>query len=128
MPIFDVSVSAEKQSPYSKMAQNELALQFYGAGFFNPQMTDQSLSCLSMMDFDGKEKVMEMIRQNGTMFDRLQQLEMAAAQMNAELGGQPMPMAEEKMPNSVPEFKNSGEESSITKNARERVAESTSPR
>lgn len=128
MPIFDVSVSAEKQSPYSKMAQNELALQFYGAGFFNPQMADQSLSCLSMMDFDDKDKVMQMIRQNGTMFDKLQQLEMAAAQMNAELGGQPMPMAEEEMPNSVPEFKNSGEESSITRNARERVAESTTPR
>jgi hypothetical protein len=130
-PIFDIEVSAQKQSPYSKMAQNELALQFYGAGFFNPQMTDQALACLEMMDFDRKEFVIQKIQQNGTMYQRLQMLEMAAAQMNAELGGQPMPMAQEEVPNmSVPE--NNAErlntEPSITRNARERVAESTSPR
>ncbi len=64
LPVFDVEVSAQKQSPYSKMGQNELALQFYNAGFFNPQMANQALACLDMMDFDRKEFVMEAIRRN----------------------------------------------------------------
>ena len=52
---FDVEITAQKQSPYTKMAQNELALQFYSAGFFNPQMADQALACLDMMDFPRKQ-------------------------------------------------------------------------
>ena len=38
LPLFDVEITAQKQSPYSKMSQNELALQFYNNGFFNPEL------------------------------------------------------------------------------------------
>lgn len=51
LPEFDIDVTSEKANPYKKMEVNELALQFYNAGFFNPQMTDQALGCLDMMDF-----------------------------------------------------------------------------
>jgi len=70
-PLFDIEVTAQKQSPYSKMSQNELALQFYSAGFFNPQMTDQALACLDMMDFDRKQFIMQKIAQNGTMYQQI---------------------------------------------------------
>ncbi len=53
-PIFDVKVSAEKASPFSKISQNELALQLYGAGMFNPENRTQALLAISMMDFEGK--------------------------------------------------------------------------
>ena len=78
LPLFDIEVTAQKQSPYSKMSQNELALQFFGAGFFNPQIADQALACLDMMDFDRKQFVMQKISQNGTLY---QQLMMAQQQM-----------------------------------------------
>ncbi len=68
IPLFDVEVAAQKQSPYSKLSQNELALQFYGAGFFNPQISDQALACIEMMDFDRKDFVMQKIAENGTMY------------------------------------------------------------
>jgi hypothetical protein len=42
-------------------------------GFFNPQMTDQALMCLEMMDFDGKDGIMQKVSQLGTMFDKLMQ-------------------------------------------------------
>ncbi len=58
-PVFDIKVNAEKGSPFSKISQNELALQLYSAGIFNPQMRDQALACVSMMDFEGKAAVME---------------------------------------------------------------------
>ncbi len=63
-PIFDVEITARKQSPYSRISQNELALQFYSAGFFNPGMADQALMCLDMMDFDRKDMLMEKLRRN----------------------------------------------------------------
>ena len=71
MPLFDIEITAQKQSPYAKMSQNELALQFYQAGFFNPQMADQALACLDMMDFDRKQFVMQKVAQNGSMYQQL---------------------------------------------------------
>lgn len=108
LPEFDIEVTSEKANPYKKMEINELALSFYNAGFFNPQMTDQALSCLNMMDFTRKEDVMRRIEQNGTlqeMMIRYQQLSLQLAQkispqmgeqvanMILSQGGQQMPMA-----------------------------------
>ena len=73
-PAFDIEVRAQKQNPYSKLSQNELALQFFNAGFFNPQLVDQVLPTIDMMDFDGKEKVRQMIQRNGGMYQELQQM------------------------------------------------------
>jgi hypothetical protein len=55
------------------VTQNELALQLFNMGFCNPQMTDQALMCLDMMDFEGKDEIMQKIAKNGTMFDKLLQ-------------------------------------------------------
>ena len=80
LPEFDIEVAAQKASPYSKGAQNELALQLYSAGFFNPQNTDQSLACLNIMDFDHKSDVINQIKKNGTLLDALQQAQMQLQQ------------------------------------------------
>ncbi len=53
-PIFDIKVVSEKASPFSKISQNELALQLYSAGMFNPENRVQALHAISMMDFEGK--------------------------------------------------------------------------
>ena len=53
-PVFDIKVSAQKASPFSKISQNELALQLYNAGMFNPELRQQALLAISMMDFEGK--------------------------------------------------------------------------
>lgn len=82
-PEFDIEITSEKANPYKKMEINELALDFFNRGFFNPQMSDQALSCLTMMDFDHKQDIINMIQQNGTMYQNLlqyQQLALALAQ------------------------------------------------
>ena len=73
LPVFDVKISAQQKSVYTKVAQNELAIQFFQLGFFNPQLTDQTLMCLEMMEFDGKDGIMQKVAQNGTMFQKLVQ-------------------------------------------------------
>lgn len=78
LPEFDIDVTSEKASPYKKMEQNELALNFYQQGFFNPQMADQALGCLRMMDFDGKDDVIQMVEQNGTIMQQLLQYQQIA--------------------------------------------------
>jgi hypothetical protein len=73
LPLFDIKVSAQKKNIYTKVSQNEMALEFFRMGFFNPQMTDQALMCLDLMEFDGRDGVMQKVAQNGTMFDKLMQ-------------------------------------------------------
>ena len=73
LPVFDIKISAQKKNVYTKVSQNEMALQFFQLGFFNPQMVDQALMCLEIMDFDGKEGIMQKVAQNGTMFQKLMQ-------------------------------------------------------
>lgn len=83
IPAFDIKVSAQKHSAYTKVTQNELALQFFNLGFFNPNMADQALMCIEMMDFDSKPEIMQKISQNGTMYQKLlqyMQLALALAQ------------------------------------------------
>ena len=106
IPEFDIDITSEKANPYKKMEINELALSFYNAGFFNPQMTDQALACLNMMDFTKKEEVMLKIQENGTLQEMLlmyqqmalqfaQRIDPALAEQVANQilsqGGQPVP-------------------------------------
>ncbi|MGP1544166.1 MAG: portal protein [Candidatus Fimenecus sp.] len=143
LPLFDIEITAQKQSPYSKMSQNELALQFYQAGFFNPQLSDQALACIDMMDFDRKQFVMQKISQNNTMYQQMismQQQMMSLGQMLDERNGsneittglaQQFNMQAPQIINnridSQEITKNEKKESSITENARKRVADSTNP-
>ena len=71
LPVFDIKVSAQKKNAYTKMSQNEMAIQFFQLGFFNPQNVDQALMCMDMMEFDGKDAIMQKIARNGTMFEKL---------------------------------------------------------
>lgn len=72
LPVFDIIVSSQKANPYSRMEQNELSLQFYQYGFYNPQNVDEALACLEGMDFQTKDSMVDIISRNGTMFDKLQ--------------------------------------------------------
>lgn len=77
-PVFDIEVSAQKASEYTAMAQNELALQFFQLGFFQPQMVDQALATLDMMDFDGKDSIVQKIQENADLAERLAQWQQMA--------------------------------------------------
>lgn len=146
VPLFDIEITAQKQSPYSKMSQNELALQFYSVGFFNPQMADQALTCLDMMDFDRKEFIMQKIAQNGGMYQQMLMMQQQMLQMAKMIdpamadqialgitgGAAPAPMmggAEAAKNVDETEALGGAEkyEATNTKKARQRVAESTDP-
>ena len=74
-PIFDIVVSAAKKSTFSRLSQNETAKECYQLGFFKPENADAALAALEMMDFEGIEKVRQRVRQNGTLAQKLEQLQ-----------------------------------------------------
>ena len=71
LPVFDIKVVPQKSSSYTRLSQNELALQFYQLGFFSPGQADQALACMSMMEFEGKDQLMQQISFNGTLNKKL---------------------------------------------------------
>lgn len=65
-PIFDIEIKPQRKNPYSKAVQNELSKLLLSMGIFNPQLADQSLAILDLMEFEGKEKVIEKVKQGQT--------------------------------------------------------------
>lgn len=111
--LFDVQVMAQKAPAYSRLSRNELALQFFAAGFFDPERKEQSISCLQLMDFEGKALMEERIRQNegggGSPAGQKKKALRELKQLSALGAGQKR-------------------ESYVTRRARERVAAATQPR
>ena len=62
-PVFDIAVKTQKKSPYTRLAQNELAKELFRLGFFNPENSARALAALEIMDFEGKRSVEEKIRE-----------------------------------------------------------------
>ena len=146
LPVFDIKVSAQKKNVYTKVAQNELALQFFQLGFFNPQMVDQSLMCLEMMDFDDKDAIMQKISKMGTMHQKLLQYMQLALQLASATnpmlaqqiaqdviqtnGGDAIPMGGSATPQIVQSDNIGGvpkKEHSIVANARQQSNEASQP-
>ena len=81
LPVFDVRVVSQKASPFSKAAQNELAKELYTMGFFRPDMGEQALAALEMMDFEGKDIVKRSISQNQQMQAQIVRLQEQLTQL-----------------------------------------------
>jgi len=62
LPVFDIRVCARKRDAYSRAAQNELAMNLFRMGFFASEHREQALLCLGMMDFDGKDEIVRMLK------------------------------------------------------------------
>ena len=144
MPVFDVEVKTEKENAYSQVSQNELAIQFYNLGFFNPQFSDQALAVLDMMDFKGKSMVVERIEANAGLYEQLVQVQqqlLQVSEMVDQLSGGQTNMADQaadminasmgqQTPNgmngSLPSLENG--EPGIVSKAKERAQSVTQPK
>ncbi len=140
-PVFDIEVNAQKQSAYNKLSYNELAIQFYQLGFFNPGQADPALAALEMMDFKGKEQVRKRIADNGQMFQMLQMAMQENAMLKAKLGiptpapmnaapaegGAPSGGASAKMPETDP-MGGQVQKNRIAEKAKANAAAATQPR
>lgn len=98
-PIFDIDVKAQKQNPFSTLAQNETAMNLWSSGLLNPQNAQMAVPVIKMMTFEGKDEILRYIEEGQTLLNQLtemQQQVQALAQENMMLKGiapQPSPMA-----------------------------------
>lgn len=88
IPEFDYKIIAQKMSPFQREAQNQLAIQLFQMGVFNPQMADQVMPFLEMMQFEGIEQIKKKVSENGMMYEQLLQMTSLATQMAQTLDAQ----------------------------------------
>ena len=149
LPVFDLDVRAQRETAYTKLSQNELAIQFMNLGVFNPQMTDQVMMMLDMMDFRGKDELMQKIEQQGTLMQQflqvaqialalatkyepdtaeslapmLQGMATDASGVSAKAGAQKLPqLSETDAATAAP-----AQENALVRNARARANQATKP-
>ena len=139
LPVFDIKIEPQKRNAYTRMSQNELALQFYNAGFFNPEAADVALTTLGMMEFEGKDEIMQKIAQNQTMAQQLQmfqQLALALAKqfrpdlvpgLMQQMGMQPKATPTGGAPMEAPTDEMMGGEPKHVREAREHAAAASQP-
>lgn len=154
IPEFDYKIVAQKMSPFQREGQNQLAIQLFQMGVFNPQMADQVMPFLEMMQFEGIDAIKKKVSENGMMYQQLLQMIQLATQMAQQLDasavlvtgdpnagqwmqqimaitGQGNPAEGVPGRASAPMGGANGmpaTESTITAKARQRVASSSSPR
>lgn len=149
LPVFDIKVQAQRETVFNKLANNELGVQFWGMGIFNPQLVDQSLMLLDMMDFRGKEALMDKIKQQGTIREVLamvgqialaatadkpaiqaqlaQVLQGVAMDIGMQSGGGVNGMLSQGKAEDADNMFGRKNENAMVANARNRVAEATRP-
>ncbi|MBQ6160797.1 MAG: hypothetical protein IJK24_07615 [Oscillospiraceae bacterium] len=142
-PELDIEVSAQKQSSYNKLSYNEMALQFFQLGFFRPELADQALAALEMMDFKGKEALRRRVAENGGLQARLEQTEARLQSLLDLLGPAQSPESPTRQPlhadrprKQAPRLKTHSydvigselRKNNIAERARARAAAATQPR
>ena len=72
-PVFDIKISAQRKNAFSTVSQNELAMQLFRLGIFNPRLADQAVRCLELMEFEGKDALIQKVARSGDLYQKLQQ-------------------------------------------------------
>lgn len=144
-PVFDIVVTSQKASPFNTIAQNELAKEMFSMGFFNPELSDQALCAVDLMDFEGKEMVRQKISQNGTLLQAVQQMQLQMQKMAAIIDAQNGTSVTNEVAGMMPRVGTAGgsnadgtaaamdaigekEASSLVGKARAKAAETVTPR
>lgn len=111
LPIFDIEVKAQRSNPFTTAANNQMMIDMFNMGLFNPDNTDAALVALEGMSFEGKDKIIEMLKKNKTLVDAVndlsQQLQMSQtmiSEQTAQQAAQEMPHEETaQFPVNVPQ-------------------------
>ena len=60
--VFDIRIVPQKQNPYQKAQQNELAKELFSLGMLNHERKEEAVLAIKLMDFDGKEELLSKLK------------------------------------------------------------------
>lgn len=66
-PVFDIKIVPQKQNPYQKSQQNELAKELFSLGMLDPSRREEARMAIKIMDFHGKEELLCRLEDNAPL-------------------------------------------------------------
>lgn len=126
--VFDIKINAEKQSPFSRAAQNETMKELYGMGLFAPANAEPALTCLDGMEFEGIDKIKEEVKNKSLMMQQFQMMQAAIMQVDAafpQLGIAAMAGLSQPQPTAATQQRASSEEGTAEERAARTETDST---
>ena len=126
--VFDIKINAEKQSPFSRAAQNETMKELYGMGLFAPANAEPALTCLDGMEFEGIDKIKEEVKNKSLMMQQFQMMQAAIMQVDAafpQLGIAAMAGLSQPQPTAATPQRASSEEGTAEERAARTETDST---
>ena len=91
VPIFDIDAKAQKRSPFSRLSQNETVMNLFKLGFFAPENAQQASIALEALEFDGKEQILEKVKEGATLLNTCNQLKARLEQITAAASTEGVP-------------------------------------
>jgi len=88
LPVFDIEVKAQRSNPFTTAANNQMMVDLFRMGAFAPENADAALNMLECMMFEGKDKLMERIKQNAQLLKTVQDLQGRVQMLEAMLAEQ----------------------------------------
>lgn len=85
LPVFDIQVKAQRSNPFTTAANNQMMIDMFRMGAFAPENADAALAMLEGMSFEGKDKLVELIKKNQTLLNTVQELSGRLQMSNAAL-------------------------------------------
>ena len=80
-PVYDIEIIAQKENPFNTISHNQMMLDLFERGVFNPEAAIPATLLLENMIFDGKEKLLVKVKENGEMYNQIMQMQQQFAQM-----------------------------------------------
>lgn len=81
LPEWDIEIHVQRENAYTRISNNDLAIQLFQLGFMNPQNVTMALTALSMMDFKGREELMQKIKKNADLLQAFMQVSQIALEL-----------------------------------------------
>ena len=80
--IFDIKIVPQRKSPFQSATHNQLILDLYDRGAFDPTRSQEAVTAVDSMIIDNKDSLVRAIRDNGREYDEMQG---RIASMSAEM-------------------------------------------
>lgn len=102
-PVFDIEVKAQRANPFTTAANNQMMVDMFNMGAFAPQNADAALAMLECMSFEGKDKLVDIVKEKAQLLQTVQELQGRLEMANAMLAQQAADTVEPAMAQAAPE-------------------------
>lgn len=83
--IFDIEIVPQKKNPFNTISHNQMIMDLFRMGAFQPEMADATATALDAMIFDNKDSLIQAVKEKGGLYEQVQQLMQLAEQQQAQL-------------------------------------------